>query len=141
MRPRPPRGLHQFLGGRIERAQILLMPANALIDKRVQLEVDLIESRGEANSQASTVAPRLHAIGEPDRDPELHQARRTRVDPILRKPKVAADAISCFQQRRRQGSAGSSASACRRAATSTSRVGWLISPKASSAEPPTMTSS
>jgi hypothetical protein len=56
---RPSRGLQQFIIRRSQHMKVVSMIATALIDRRVQLEMDLIEPVNEAN-------PKILSIGLPD---------------------------------------------------------------------------
>lgn len=82
MRPCPARRLHRFLGGWFERAPVLLVPSDALVPERIELEVDLIQLRGDVDRQGNPVAPRLDPIEEAARKPKPdNQARQALPDP------------------------------------------------------------
>lgn len=70
MRPAPPCRLDELIVCRLERVEVLLVLARALVDERVELEVDLIYARGEMDGQHLTERPRFGAIEKPGRQPE-----------------------------------------------------------------------
>jgi hypothetical protein len=78
----------------LKRTQVLPVLAGALVDERVQLEVDLIEAAREMDGQRLTERPRLDAIEEAGRQPEIDQVGRASVEPVLGKPEVTGHAIT-----------------------------------------------
>jgi hypothetical protein len=84
----PSRRLDELVPRRLERTEVLPVLAGALVDERVQLEVDLIEARREMDGQRLTERPRLDAIEEAGRQPEIDQVGRAGVEPVLWKPEV-----------------------------------------------------
>ena len=94
MSPCPPCSLDELLPGRLKRAEIPLVLAEPLVHERVELEMDLVETRREVDRQADTQVPPADAPQESLRQAKIHQAGRTGIEPVLRKTKVARDSIA-----------------------------------------------
>ncbi len=70
------------------------MLAEPLVHERVELEMDLVETRREVDRQTGTQVPRADAPQESLGQAKIHQAGRTGIEPVLRKTKVARDSIA-----------------------------------------------
>lgn len=64
--------------------------------------MDLIQARGETDSQAWAEAAGLDTIEEPFRKPKLDEACRACVDPLWVEAEVAGDSVPRLAQLRRQ---------------------------------------
>src|SRR4051812_14826171 len=62
VRPRPARGLGELVGGWLQGVEVGKVLARALVHDRVELEVDLVDARGEVDRQRGAVA-----AGQPPR--------------------------------------------------------------------------
>lgn len=94
MRAGPACGGEQFIACGFERTQVGLVLPSALVDRRVELEVDLIKTAREVNRERLTVVTALEAIDEPVGQAEVEQVGRGGVQPALGEPEVAGDPIT-----------------------------------------------
>lgn len=75
-----------------------MLSGRARVDRRVELEVDLIEARGEQDRQRRPVLAHLDPFGEALRQPEIHQAGGAAVEPVRRQAEIARHPIARLDQ-------------------------------------------
>ena len=70
------------------------MLARTLVDHRVELEVDLVETAREVDRERLAIVAALEAIDEAVGQAEIEQVGRGCVQPVLGEPEVARDSIT-----------------------------------------------
>jgi hypothetical protein len=80
---RPSRGFQQFIIRRSQHVEVVGMIATALIDSRIQLEMDLIEPVDEANPKFLSVDFPDQALRNSFRQPEPEQASITAAGSVV----------------------------------------------------------
>ena len=79
------------------------MAPSALVNHCKELEVNLVESAGEADDEGRPVGPGHHPAHEGLGQPPFEQVRWPRVQPVLGQSEVCCDSGPCGQQGWRQG--------------------------------------
>src|SRR5579885_2714569 len=102
VRARPACRGEKLVAGRVERTQVGLVLASALIDQRVELEVDLIEAARQMDGERFAVIAALEPANEAIRKTEVEQVGRGSIEPVLGEVEVARDLVARLDQRGRQ---------------------------------------
>ncbi len=101
----PARCLEQLLAGWIESREVLPVLAQTLVDKGIQLEVDLVVPRREMHRQGIAEHLRLDTVEKAIGQAEIHKIRWAGIEPRVRHPEILRDLIPSFLECGRQRSA------------------------------------
>ncbi len=94
VRFRPPRRGQQLVHRRPKLQEIGKVPAAALVDGSVQLQVNLVDAAEEKEPQTRSIRPLDHTIEESWRQTEVEERCRPRIQPGPRQPQVAGNLLT-----------------------------------------------
>src|SRR5437868_5190384 len=99
---RPASGCDQFISRGLEKSQVIqVLAGRCLVDRRVELETDLIQSRRDEQGETA-ISPNLASLDEASWKTEIHQASRAGIEPVLSNSGSDADVPGSHQQRGRK---------------------------------------
>jgi len=133
----PASGREELVRGGLQGSQVGQVLPGTLVGRRVELEVDLVEAGGEENLEPIAICAPVRTLVEALRQAEVEEGRRSGVEPALGEPEVTGDDRAASARGAGSGSAGRRARPSTNATMSTSRVTREVSPRTSSAAPPT----